>query len=100
MIKPNIGIVNALVRITFGLAMLSWSTAKMVKRPWRESYFFVAVMAAMKVAEGITKFCPLTALFEQYQQQQNQNGQQQQGPNQQQQQHDSTDSQKEVVNPS
>jgi hypothetical protein len=27
------------------------------------------MLAAMKVAEGITRFCPLTALFERYQQQ-------------------------------
>lgn len=67
MVKPNIGVVNALIRITFGFTMLAWATAKMVKRPWRDSYFWVAMLAGMKVAEGITKFCPLTALFEQYQ---------------------------------
>ncbi|KEF36254.1 Protein of unknown function (DUF2892) [Schinkia azotoformans MEV2011] len=67
MVKPNIGTINALIRMTFGFTMLAWATAKMVKNPWRDSYFWVAVMAAMKVAEGITKFCPLTALFEQYQ---------------------------------
>lgn len=30
-IKQNIGIVNALIRITCGLTILAWSTAKMVK---------------------------------------------------------------------
>jgi hypothetical protein len=69
MVKVNIGIVNALIRITIGLTMLSWATSKMVKRPWRDSYIVVAMLAAMKVAEGITRFCPLTALFETYQQQ-------------------------------
>jgi hypothetical protein len=67
--KPNIGIVNALIRITFGLTILAWTTAKMVKRPWRDSYIFVAMLAAMKVAEGITRFCPVTALLERYQEQ-------------------------------
>lgn len=67
MVKPNIGLVNALVRITFGFTILAWATAKMVKRPWRNSYFWVALMAGMKIAEGITRFCPLTALFERYQ---------------------------------
>lgn len=67
MAKPNIGTINALIRMTFGFTMLAWATAKMVKNPWRDSYFWVAVISAMKVAEGITKFCPLTALFEQYQ---------------------------------
>jgi hypothetical protein len=67
--KPNIGIVNALVRITFGAAILAWTTAKMVKQPWRDSYLCIAMLAAMKIAEGVTRFCPLTALFEKYQEQ-------------------------------
>ncbi|HHW38659.1 MAG TPA: DUF2892 domain-containing protein [Bacillales bacterium] len=74
MVKPNIGTINALIRMTFGFAMLAWATAKMVKKPWRDFYFWVAIMSAMKVAEGITKFCPLTALFEQYQDKQQDKG--------------------------
>ncbi|MGX6444648.1 YgaP family membrane protein [Neobacillus sp. K501] len=66
-ITKNIGIINALIRITFGLTILAWSTAKMVKFPWRDSYLFVALCGAMKVAEGIVRFCPVTALFENYQ---------------------------------
>ncbi|MCM3693345.1 YgaP family membrane protein [Neobacillus niacini] len=66
-ISKNIGILNALVRITIGLTVLSWSTAKMVKFPWRDSYLFIAICGAMKVAEGIVRFCPVTALFERYQ---------------------------------
>ncbi|GAA0329006.1 DUF2892 domain-containing protein [Bacillus carboniphilus] len=62
-VKPNIGIVNALIRITCGLTMLSWVTAKLVKRPWRDSYLIVAAIAAMKVGEGIVRYCPITALF-------------------------------------
>ncbi|WHY01049.1 DUF2892 domain-containing protein [Neobacillus sp. DY30] len=66
-ITKNIGILNALIRITIGLTVLSWSTAKMVKFPWRDSYLFIAICGAMKVAEGIVRFCPVTALFEKYQ---------------------------------
>jgi Protein of unknown function (DUF2892) len=66
-ITKNIGIINALIRITLGLTILSWTTAKMVKHPWRDSYLFVALCGAMKVAEGIVRFCPVTALFENYQ---------------------------------
>lgn len=66
-VTPNIGILNALVRITIGLTLLSWCTAKLVKQPWRDSYLFVALCAAMKVAEGIVRYCPMTALFEKYQ---------------------------------
>ena len=63
-IKPNIGILNALIRITCGLSILAWSTAKMVKYPWRDSYLFMAFLGAMKVGEGIVRYCPVTAFFE------------------------------------
>jgi hypothetical protein len=61
--RPNIGIVNAMIRITCGLTMLSWSSAKLVRRPWCQSYLWVVMLAAMKVAEGITRFCPVTELM-------------------------------------
>lgn len=63
-VKPNIGIVNALIRITIGLSVLAWSTAKHTKMPWRDSYILLGVLGAMKVAEGIVRFCPIVALFE------------------------------------
>ncbi|GHI01240.1 YgaP family membrane protein [Neobacillus kokaensis] len=62
-IKPNIGILNALIRITAGLTILAWCTAKLVKRPWRDSYLLIAICGAMKVAEGIVRYCPLTAMY-------------------------------------
>lgn len=64
-VKQNIGMIDALVRITFGLTILAWSTAKMVKKPWRESYLILSMIGAMKVGEGIVRFCPLVALFQQ-----------------------------------
>lgn len=63
-VKPNISIVNALVRITIGLSVLAWSTAKHTKMPWRDSYVLLGVLGAMKVAEGIVRFCPIVALYE------------------------------------
>ncbi|MDQ0156887.1 hypothetical protein J2S07_003210 [Robertmurraya andreesenii] len=63
-VKQNIGTLNALIRITCGLTILAWSTAKMVKRPWRDRYLYMAIMGAMKVGEGIVKYCPVTALVE------------------------------------
>jgi hypothetical protein len=63
-IKPNINILNSLIRITIGFTILSWSTAKLVKRPWRDSYLIMAILGAMKVAEGIVRYCPLTDLYE------------------------------------
>jgi dipeptide/tripeptide permease len=76
--KPNIGMVNALLRLTCGFTMLAWSTARLAKRPYRERYFLVALLSAMKIGEGIVRFCPVTYLFTQYQEQQQQNNSQNQ----------------------
>lgn len=66
-VKPNIGILNALIRITCGFMILSWASAKLVRRPWRDSYLFMAMMGGMKVAEGIVRYCPVTALWQRLQ---------------------------------
>lgn len=58
--KPNIGIINAMIRITCGFTILAWVTARLVRRPKQNTLVIVAVMGAMKVAEGITRYCPLT----------------------------------------
>ncbi|MGE8207713.1 YgaP family membrane protein [Heyndrickxia sp. NPDC080065] len=62
-ITSNVGIVGALIRITCGLTFLSWSTAKFARRPWCNSYLVVMILSAMKVAEGIVRYCPLTDLL-------------------------------------
>ncbi|WP_069202979.1 YgaP family membrane protein [Bacillus testis] len=61
--RTNISSINALLRIACGLSMLSILTAKMVRRPWKQSYVLLAIMSAFKVAEGIVRFCPMTALY-------------------------------------
>ncbi|WP_332633282.1 YgaP family membrane protein [Halalkalibacter flavus] len=63
--KPNIGRIDALCRITMGFTILAWSTSKLVKRPNDNVPLFAAVCGSMKAAEGITRFCPLTYLAEQ-----------------------------------
>ncbi|HHY21793.1 MAG TPA: DUF2892 domain-containing protein [Bacilli bacterium] len=63
--KTNIGTLNALIRIACGLTMLAYSTAKMVRKPYSGIPFFIAMTGAMKVAEGIVRFCPLTYVFKQ-----------------------------------
>ena len=63
-ISPNIGIINALIRITCGLTMVAFFTAKLSRRPWCNSYLFMIIIGAMKVAEGIVRYCPVTELFQ------------------------------------
>jgi len=62
-VSQNIGIVNALIRITCGLTIVSYFTAKLTRRPWNNSYLVMIMLGAMKVAEGIVRYCPVTALF-------------------------------------
>nr|WP_184530052.1 DUF2892 domain-containing protein [Bacillus benzoevorans] len=63
-VKENIGIINALIRITAGLTILAWATTKMTRMPWRNTYLFMMICGAMKVAEGIVRYCPITALLQ------------------------------------
>ncbi|RFU68911.1 DUF2892 domain-containing protein [Peribacillus saganii] len=62
-VKQNIGTMNALIRITCGFTLLSWSTAKMIKRRRRGSALLVALIAGMKVGEGILRYCPVTEML-------------------------------------
>ncbi|WP_047152453.1 YgaP family membrane protein [Aneurinibacillus tyrosinisolvens] len=61
--KKNVGTIDALLRIMLGLIGLSWSTARMARYPYKTSPFIIAILSAMKVAEGITRFCPMLALM-------------------------------------
>ncbi|WP_026695291.1 YgaP family membrane protein [Peribacillus kribbensis] len=77
-VKPNIGIINALIRLTCGFTLLAWSTARLAKRPNKNRYLLTAMMSAMKIGEGIVRYCPVTELMQQSKEmtQQNQQGQQ------------------------
>ncbi len=61
--KKNVGTFDALMRITCGLTGVAWGTAKMVKHPFRSFPLVVTFAAAMKVAEGVTRFCPMLAML-------------------------------------
>lgn len=63
-VKPNIGIIQALIRITCGLTIIAWSATKLVKKPWSDRFLILISLGAMKVAEGIVRYCPIIALFE------------------------------------
>ncbi|RKL67213.1 hypothetical protein CR203_11940 [Salipaludibacillus neizhouensis] len=63
MVKPNIGIINALIRITCGLMMVSWGTSRLHRKPHSNTSFITIFLGSMKVAEGITRFCPLVFLY-------------------------------------
>jgi hypothetical protein len=56
--QKNVGTVDAIVRITLGLLGLAYGIGRMGRRPYRTPWFLM-VMSAMKVAEGMTRFCPM-----------------------------------------
>ncbi|QWU43312.1 MULTISPECIES: DUF2892 domain-containing protein [Bacillus] len=57
--KQNIGTINALIRITLGLILFGCSTAKLVRKPWCTWSKVLLWIGAMKIAEGIVRFCPI-----------------------------------------
>jgi hypothetical protein len=58
-LQKNIGTIDAMMRITCGLVGLAWSAS----RSKRGFPLTIAMLSAMKVAEGVTRFCPMTAMF-------------------------------------
>lgn len=61
--KKNVGTIDAIMRITCGLTGLAWATSRMVRRPYRSMPMIMAALSAMKVAEGITRYCPMLDAF-------------------------------------
>jgi hypothetical protein len=64
--RPNISILNALLRIICGFTFLSWSIAKMSRKPWNNSYLIISMLAGMKIGEGILRYCPVVDLMNNY----------------------------------
>ncbi|WP_110926342.1 YgaP-like transmembrane domain [Bacillus massiliglaciei] len=62
--KQNISTMNALVRMTCGFTMLACTTAKMARKSHKDSYILIAALSAMKIGEGILRYCPLTDAME------------------------------------
>jgi hypothetical protein len=60
--RKNVGTVDATIRITLGLLGLAYGIGKMSRKP-RRAPWFLMTMSAMKVAEGITRFCPMLYAF-------------------------------------
>lgn len=61
--RKNVGTWDAIMRITVGLFGLAWSTSRMARHPYRGFPVLVAMLSGMKVAEGITRFCPMLHLL-------------------------------------
>ncbi|WCK55027.1 DUF2892 domain-containing protein [Aneurinibacillus sp. Ricciae_BoGa-3] len=62
--RKNVGTIDAMIRIVIGLAGLAWVTARIVRKPQNISPIMWAVLFAMKVAEGIVRYCPMLAVLQ------------------------------------
>jgi hypothetical protein len=58
--QRNVGNTDAMIRITGGLLGLAYGIGKMSRRPHNAPWLLMG-LSAMKVAEGITRFCPTLA---------------------------------------
>jgi hypothetical protein len=56
--QKNVGTVDAIIRITAGLVGLAYGVGRMSRRPYRTPWLLMT-LSAMKVAEGVTRFCPM-----------------------------------------
>ena len=61
--QPNISIINSLIQDYLWFYLLSWSIAKMSRKPWKESYLIISMLAGMKIGEGILRYCPVVDLM-------------------------------------
>lgn len=61
--KKNVGTIDALFRISLGFFALSWGISRMARRGRGGMPLFITLMASIKIAEGITRFCPGLALM-------------------------------------
>ncbi|QKS70434.1 DUF2892 domain-containing protein [Paenalkalicoccus suaedae] len=63
MIKQNIGLVQALIRITIGFVLVGYGIAKLSERFARNWPVWTLIAGGMKIGEGITRFCPVIYWF-------------------------------------
>lgn len=53
---------DAVIRITFGLLGLAYGAGRMSRRPYKTPGLLM-FLSAMKVAEGVTRFCPMLKMM-------------------------------------
>jgi len=61
-LKKNIGIYDALIRITFGLVGLAYCIVQASRKKYDFPWFMTSLFA-MKVGEGILRYCPILDLL-------------------------------------
>ncbi|WP_102706591.1 YgaP family membrane protein [Terribacillus saccharophilus] len=72
--KPNIGIIQAMIRIAAGVSMVGYATSALVTKPKQLTAHLTLLAGAIKIAEGIVRYCPSMTLINQFRQKQDSQG--------------------------
>ena len=68
--KPNMGLIQAMIRIAAGVSMVGYATAALVTKPKQFTAHLALLAGAIKIAEGIVRYCPSMTLINQFRQKQ------------------------------
>ncbi|GAB6933729.1 MAG TPA: DUF2892 domain-containing protein [Calditerricola sp.] len=60
--KKNVGTLDAMIRLVAGFTGLAWAIA-MASRPFSRPPVGLMMLSALKIAEGLTRWCPMLALL-------------------------------------
>jgi hypothetical protein len=64
--KKNVGTLDSILRISIGFIGLAWSISRLSQKNRKANRFvpwMVTVFSALKIAEGINRYCPLLGMF-------------------------------------
>ncbi|MEW9670345.1 DUF2892 domain-containing protein [Ammoniphilus sp. 3BR4] len=61
--KKNVGTIDAMIRLSLGFFALGWGISRMSRKSRGFMPFLVTLLGSQKIAEGITRFCPMLAYW-------------------------------------
>ncbi len=64
LLEENISEQNSFIRLICGISMTSFATARLSRVPGCKMGQMMVILGAMKVAEGIYQYCPVVAMMD------------------------------------
>lgn len=58
--KPNLGLMEALIRIACGMTICTAAGSLYARKPWSKILLLGIMFGGMKLGSGILRFCPVT----------------------------------------
>lgn len=63
--RKNVGTIDALCRLLLGFVGFGWAVSRLARsRFFQLNAFLLLILSAQKIAEGITRYCPVLAAFD------------------------------------